>query len=586
MQLTVSAIEPRPYLKSSEELQSKGLLWQKKFLLRLAPGDVGLVGGKEGLAFYLPDGGGGFEMEVARGASILLSPREFTVGFDLSGIRVAGEEATARLEWRLGFLEPETGRPHPLLAALGGELAEEHFLRTLGRLLTTAIGPVWAEIWPQVGYHPGQGPVCAQPVLTECFARPEMRAQLKREAGLAYRQPPRVIALQVPEIDAREGEVKEVAKKLQKKSHAAVVRKAEESEQLQAQEFQHVQEMREKESRLRLEMREKEFRLRLELMEAQAAHQARMLEKVEALAEAEARLKKGLADQVEQEVAAAGAEMRRLNEEIAALDRVTAVKLETIREEMQAFAADLPAMLDGTADRVEKVVRDQVQGAMKNLQQTVAAAHRQGREEQPAARAAKGLAMSVRWRLYDSNRKLVNPELGKSVTLKTNACLDCEVVTDKDAWVYVFMESSQGGWQVLLPDLDQLNGISRSNRQAANMACAWPGTNKEPQYGPFWYLDDEPGYERIMVLASVEQIDPRRLLNKNELPKVIAELQEKAKTLGVRGMLNKPSPIGPSAVGNKPRNKQELEFEVLAERLGKVGNGCVKDVTVIEHVEA
>lgn len=178
----------------------------------------------------------------------------------------------------------------------------------------------------------------------------------------------------------------------------------------------------------------------------------------------------------------------------------------------------------------------------------------------------EALGTVVVWRLH-SAEGLEDPELKKRARLPTGSLLDVAVTPSREAYVYVLLKSDTDPWISLVPDTSNIMGITRRNLQQKGETVFWPGENsKEPGKPPFWMLDPSPGLERLVVVASIEELDVNKLLTEEG----IASLREKSD--GSRGFTNP---------AEAPTLVTHGDYHDLV--TGLVGKGCIVDEFVFDH---
>lgn len=184
-----------------------------------------------------------------------------------------------------------------------------------------------------------------------------------------------------------------------------------------------------------------------------------------------------------------------------------------------------------------------------------------GRMEQP-------LGLQVVLKAYDRRGNLLEPQVGHGAVIRSGAFLRLGVSVDRDAWVYVLLHNAEGSWQRLVPDADIFGGFSRSNRQGGGEVVMWP-PSRELEH-PYWELNDCPGVESLIVVASCEPLDVASVLDE-------ADAQELCR----RGMPRLQRGVkAPSQSGSQP-GAQRKYAEVYDEL---VGDGLVVKELSFRHV--
>ncbi|NWH04820.1 DUF4384 domain-containing protein [Desulfobacter latus] len=447
--------------------------------------------------------------------------RTFSVQVQCSNIPFSGGHmGNMSLQLVLGLVTPKQDQAHPMASALSGDLSQALFGQIIGSALEATITGPLAQLAANFEYKPGQGQDQIQAKIIQLFQDSVLKNSLKDIAGIYVAGQIKVTSLGVPALDDY--------------FHTKVKAKEEQKKRELDHEIRSAREQAEFEAALEKKRRE-------HVRDLAALNHEKELENIRSRAEVARQIEKQKirCEQAKAQKAEAEAEAEQL-------------KLGHLEKEF--FKAGAYEEKIDLLERNLHIVTEQL-------------AERKAANLTPDPETRDMLVLSAVWRAHDVQGILI-PDIGVCPSLPSGSMVDVQVTTSKDAWVYILLKGSTGTWQCLLPDLADFMGIMRTNRQQAGVPTIWPGVNRDYPSCPFWILDEDPGVERIMVVASEQELN----ITDHLADARVAMLRDQT---AIRGMTNRVRGALPEQASDYHRAATLLA--------GAYGNGGVNMETVIVH---
>jgi hypothetical protein len=526
----VTGIDPGIVMVEPEKGESTGImgkiLGKGPLVLSARPSRVVIYDTDEGVSLLASRGSETASVKLEEKVNALEVSREFSISAHLEDVRFAGGDAGYVSLWIPARFLTTGQATHPLLDRMRAASVGA-FKEGLARCMEAALGRVLEEAIGTVEYAPGAGPGCITEALEELGPGHETANRLHEKAGLAIVDDLMALDAGVPEVDVRANKEKERKKEAEARREEVARKMGEESARMAMSAAEHEREMEEKRQQTEKELEELRGQQKKEEIRTSI------------------RLEEELADLKKEEKRAEVEKKRRETE-------LLAKKIEQVEGELLAARA-----LEERIDSMEQLLKAMQEDRMEE--------------------ARDPLGMMVSWRALNESGVII-PSMGMTERLPSGTMLDVTVSVNRDAYVYVLLQNSSDEWQCLVPDVDDIMGVRKKNLQKANQAETWPGVNRhyDPDL-PYWCLDREPGYERFIVLASLESIDPVEIVEREG----IAGLRGVAAPVGTRGVYN-PGAHRKEAASDMQAGEALKDYRRVIE--GLVGDGKVMEEMVLEHV--
>lgn len=500
MSMHVTDIRPEPKLLSADALPPLKRFSTKR-ALDVLPAECCIVRQGDRFEAHAPSGSDWLRLELKTDATALVFQRETELYLTVKDCRFAnsrGNEGEAALWTRIRLI-PGDSLDHPLLGRLRSELSQDAFRNALAQALESSIGAMLEEQLGAFTYTPLCQDALTQHLSSFHELQPVCEAAHRR-AGMLFTGPFMALAVAAPSLDApaRLAEIKRIREQERRTRLEQAL--ADAAAQAAQSRIAHEQALQNRRQHLERELQE---------LEARKSHEEIRvaIELTRRKAEEEARAVKAEADRKAAEALLSERQAALAETQIEAARRELALKEQAAREAREA-AERAARQLDGMDARLREYAAgvheeiDAVNEKLAVLQETL-----DQLKARDAAPPDKALSLIAEWRAYDRDGVIL-PCMGAAERLPTRTMLDVAVTVSRDAFVYVLLKDASGEWLSLVPDARDLMGVRRDNRQRAGEAVVWPGVNRRCPDLPYWMLDQHRGYERFVVLASIEPLDP------------------------------------------------------------------------------
>lgn len=616
MRITVKGIKPQPELLQGKQLPLPAffVITRKDRKLEIAPNEMAIISEGEKIKILAPSGSTPECETVTQNSVVLKCSNEIDIYLRMDDVHFSGS-STGFLEIWATFklLDPEDfGNIHPLVHKWDKELSLSSLIEVLTHGLNSALCPVFQSYFARIEYIPGMSPGDAGCSLKGFFKDAQVGDALRRNLGLALLANPEVLKIRDPEIDDRahrqqqaEKENQQRKRKLQESIANTAVRLTKEKTQVHAgiilQQEVGRKEIEKKKIDLvkeNIELEKKKCRAKEEILKDIVNTKTRIKAAEAKEAEAKARKKDAEAEEIKANARKKNAEAEEAKAN-AKKKYAEAEEAKANARKQQAEAKEAELRIKKSKQDIERQKDELEQNLAKRKTETEEARFRLSRLEKEIAANAeveikvnaildelnslkmdkpiaeeKALGMLASWRAHNAEGVVI-PQLSVKETLPTGTMLDVAVAVTRDAYVYVLVKESTGSWVCLVPDTGRMMGIKRSNFQKAEEVVIWPGINKSRPDLPFWALDPETGTERLIVIASIEELkDIDHILKEPNMESI----RKSGKPLGVRGLCNPVHMIK----NDDQKYKSASDYHRVLSTL--VGNGCVFQETVINHV--
>lgn len=539
MKFSIAKIRPDIEFGVYDDLpKDGGLLKAKRHLL--VPGDqIAFVAKKGGVKDIFPASAEEeVKLEIKKGESYLSLPRNISVDIEARDLFFRNNvKGMVGLSAGIRFLKADNS-VHPVMGASSGELSREKMQGAIENILEAIIGSILGTVLCQVDYSPGMASAELKDVLNANEHIKAIKEQLYRKK-LGLHDDIVVKRIQSEEADGKREKKKrrqeETQTALEDIANDAVVGTAKSEGERKKKNAEHRLEIDNKQAKIVLAELEREEKTVLATTEIEDAI------KEERLLESELSKRKNEA---------------LTNEEIEREKIKTEKERALAAREVEQKKKDLEILMNESRLRMEKLEL---------------ALEESKRNEQKIKEVENSIALSAVWKVYDNQRQLVQSNLRSGSRLESaNKLLRTEVTVNRDAYVYILLYNSENEWQRLVPESGTLSdgrrlGIARDNRQKAGKPCLWPPSEIDV---PFWGLDNTPGIENLIVIASIEPLDIGEMMSSKEMN----ELKESFASVGTRGFC---SPNVSENVGGADYNSVYEEV---------TGSGAVVEEMVIEHI--
>ena len=517
MKIAVREMKPDVREVAVADLPGGGLFGRGPRRLTLEPSQVALVGDGGTLTLHAVAGEVPREIELRRTARVVLLPRQMTLRFSLEDCPFANCPSGRATLWATVriVVAPAPEARHPLTLDSQAVESRVKLRQALGECLGASLGAALRETVATVTYDPAD-PVAGLSHKLDTFQLDESRrAALAATGGLFLLGTLTVEDAACPALDDRHRGDAAAAQRLSAiRAQQQIVR-----EQFRAKcegelaEAQHANALGDLHVQARkLVLEERKLEIEADLRKDLAVQRRRKAE-----AEADAKAARVTLEEARTAVERAKAQLLH-----AAVDRQKAgaelSRAQARLAEAQAQAREAEAEFTkarAEAERKRAGAADELREALGRLEAKIG--HFEILlEDLPKTlhvEVARPLELRVKWRAH-SPRGILAPALPQYPIprLRSGTWLDVEITVSHDAYLYILLRGSSGRWQCLvpehlLPDPRCRLGIPRENRQKANRRVVWPGQCTRPRAMPFWMLDQTPGLERFLVVASLDRFD-------------------------------------------------------------------------------
>ncbi len=532
MQFSIKAAEPKMSFLEPEKNKG-GLLSAGSYSISARPSQVVFYGVGRDISLLAARGNDSVSKELDKKVypknkkefRALCINRNFSIDAHISEVQFSGGcQGYVSLFIPLRFLT-HTSEPHPVIERMPA-VSPSAFQDALADCLSGGAGPELRRIFAGVEYEPAAAIQRLSESLSVVSSGQEFVREMAEKTGLAIADTIIVQDAGAPEEDRRINKEQERKKEAEARRQEVGQKMGEESAKMAISSAEHEREMQEARQQTEKELAE--------------LHRQQKEEEIRTSIS----LKKELADLKKQEKQA---EVDKKNKEAKLVEK----KIGAVEAELKAVSA--------FEQRVE------------SLEQLL-----QAMQEDRTSEAEDPLGMMASWRALNETGVII-PQLGSYEKLPSGTMLDLNLTVNREAYVYVLLQNSSSDWQCLVPDADKLMGIKKQNFQRANQTETWPGVNKHLPDLPYWCLDREPGYERFVVLASLEPIDPMKVLESEG----VEGLREEAAPIGTRGLCNPVDYEQSASAGLQPHGAVKDYRRVVK---GLMGDGKVMEEMVVEHV--
>jgi len=491
MKITITELRPQPRLVYGNQAP------RFKRNSEVQPSEFAILQHKNGLTAHASEGKQPLSLKLHADDTMLLLDRVMDAYLSVENCAFANSSGAEGMVafWTRLRLVPGDPQQHPLLKRISGTLSPEGFMDSLAQVIESAIGRELEQCLAGFQYEP----LC-QHALTRFVApfhtQENIRNVLYQRSGLVILDPLTVTAASAHSLDAswKNAEVKRMQdeqrrRELQEAMAEASVGSAKARLAHQEALIQEQEKLERERLELEQQRQREEVRIALELLEQQAEAEARA-------ARAEAEKREAEAELERRRIALTEAEIARMQQDIALKEKMA----ETARNAADAHGQQLAAM-----DQHVRMMGLEVKTVNEKLSVLETALAQLQAHGVPGKDGA--LSLAAQWRAYNMTG-IIKPQLAPADTLPTGTMLDVAVTTSKDAYIYILLKDASGKWISLVPDAANLMGITRDNRQTANSVVVWPAENRRRPDLPYWMLDPHTGFERLLVIASLDPFDP------------------------------------------------------------------------------
>ena len=489
---------------------------------------IAILRGDAGLFVHRPEGAGQGNLRPNPTTPSFIFDPDLELDLWFDNVPLDGDDpgvllVHSRMEFdtRKRFLGERSRMLHPVLELMDGKASKDTFCEALRvRLNEVLSGPIESAL-RKVPYESCSTKEEVGDALTD-LAKGPVAEQLS-DMGLIPVSFT-LTALSCPEADARREQEARLTKERRERELRAAHEDLEHDDELKRLRREHETALEgiqhENQERVEVEQAQLELdRVKMDRERMEAEHRSALT--ATQIAEEKARIDAELDRIRTRRKQAHEEELRKIEKE----HQHDVNRLEVLKKEAEVRALELENQLKERRQRefdelgkTEAKLAEQVERLNQQIAALVAAQANQ--VPPPAPPPADGLAAKVAWRAVDpgtcaGTQRIISDRLTNYAELESWACLDVTVECSEPAYVYVLLhgplESGHYEWMCFLPEgvtEGIQNGIPEgANHQSPGRTYTWPGVNRRMPCLPYWQLDDNPGLERWVVVASREKLD-------------------------------------------------------------------------------